>query len=172
MPELIPMLSKEEIDKMVSTLALQISLDYDGRTPVILGVLKGAFIFLADLLRYLTIPVEVDFLRVSSYGAGTSSSGNIRLTKEIETNIAGRDILVVEDIIDTGLTLNFLLNYLKNFDPLSVRVCSLINKIEVRKKKIKIDYIGHVVQQGFLVGYGLDYNESYRNLPEIYHLKL
>ncbi len=172
MPELIPILSKEDIDKMVSALAFQISLDYDKRTPVLLGVLKGAFIFLADLLRYLSIPVEVDFLRASSYGAGTSSSGNIRLTKEIETNIAGRDILVVEDIIDTGLTLNFLLDYLKKFNPLSVRVCTLINKQERRQKKVKIDYIGHDVPHGFLVGYGLDYNENYRNLPGIYHLKL
>lgn len=172
MPELIPILSKEEIDKMVSALALQISLDYKGRIPVLVGILKGAFIFLSDLLRRLSIPVEVDFLRVSSYGSGTSSSGNIQLTKNIETDIAGRDILVVEDIVDTGITLDYLLNYLKQYKPLSIRICTLLDKVEDRQKKVNIDYAGHTVQQGFLVGYGLDYNERYRNLPGIYVLKL
>ncbi len=172
MPELIPILSKEDIDKMVSALALQISTDYKGRMPVFIGVLKGAFVFLADLLRKLNMTAEVDFIRVSSYGPGTVSSGTITLTKELETDITGRDVLVVEDIIDTGLTLRFLIHYLQQFNPLSVRICTLIDKSENRKKKVDIDYAGYTDVQGFLVGYGLDYNERYRNLPGIYQLKL
>ena len=172
MPELIPVLSKEKIDKLVYALAQKISSDYNRDTLVIIGVLKGAFIFLADLLRYLTIPVEVDFLRAASYGSGTTTSGNVQLIDEIGTTLKDRDILIVEDIVDTGLTVDHLLRHLKSYHPRTLRVCTLIDKQERRQSSIRIDYACHQVQEGFLVGYGLDYNEQYRHLPELYHLKL
>lgn len=171
MPELIPVLRKDSIDKMVAEVAHKISSDYKNRELVLIGVLKGAFIFLADLARHLTIPVKIDFVRVASYGSGTSSSGNIRLTKEIEINIKNKDVLIVEDIVDTGLTLAYLIDYLNSFGPNTVKICSLLDKIERRKMEIKIDYACHVVGKGFIVGYGIDYNEDYRHLPEIYQLK-
>jgi hypoxanthine phosphoribosyltransferase len=172
MPELIPILKKDDIDKIVSAVARKISSDYKDRELVLIGVLKGAFIFLADLVRHLTIPVKIDFVRTSSYGADTSSSGNIHLTKEIEIDVKGKDVLVIEDIVDTGLTLTYLIDYLKSFGPNTVKVCTLLDKQERRKTKIKADYVCHVVEKGFLVGYGLDYAEEYRNLPEIYDMIL
>jgi hypoxanthine phosphoribosyltransferase len=172
MPELIPVLSKDEIDRSINDLAQTISHDYQDRDLVLIGILKGAFVFMADLMRRLSIPTKADFLRASSYGAGTSSSGEIRLTKKLETDIKGSDVLIVEDIVDTGLTLKFFIDYLKPFHPKSIKICSLINKHENRKHNVKIDYFGHDVEEGFLVGYGLDYNENYRNLPDIYHLKI
>jgi hypoxanthine phosphoribosyltransferase len=172
MPELIPVLSKNEIERSINDLASRISDDYQGRDLVLIGILKGAFIFMADLLRQLTVPAKVDFLRVSSYGSGTSSSGKIRLTKNLETDINGSDVLIVEDIVDTGLTLTYLIDYIKTFHPGSVKVCSLINKHENRKQEVTIDYYCHDIEEGFLVGYGLDYDEHYRNLPDIYHLKI
>lgn len=171
MPELIPFLSKDNIDKMVTEVAHKISSDYKDRELVLIGVLKGAFIFLADLARHLTIPVKIDFVRVASYGSGTSSSGTIHLTKEIEIDIKNKDVLIVEDIADTGLTLAYLIDYLNSFGPNTVKICSLLDKIERRKTKIKIDYACHVVEKGFIVGYGIDYNEDYRHLADIYHLK-
>ena len=171
MPELIPFLSKNSIDKMVAEVAQKISSDYKDRELVLIGVLKGAFIFLADLARHLTIPVKIDFVRVASYGSGTSSSGTIHLTKEIEIDIKNKDVLIVEDIADTGLTLVYLIDYLNSFGPNTVKICSLLDKIERRKTKIKINYACHVVKKGFIVGYGIDYNENYRHLADIYHLK-
>jgi len=171
MPELIPFLSKDNIDKMVTEVAHKISSDYKDRELVLIGVLKGAFIFLADLARHLTIPVKIDFVRVASYGSGTSSSGTIHLTKEIEIDIKNKDVLIAEDIADTGLTLAYLIDYLNSFGPNTVKICSLLDKIERRKTKIKIDYACHVVKKGFIVGYGIDYNEDYRHLADIYHLK-
>jgi len=172
MPELVPVLSKDDIRKMVSVLAQKISFDYESRSLVLIGVLKGAFVFLADLTRDITIPHEIDFLRAASYGSGTSSSETITLTKKIETDIQGKDVLLVEDIIDTGLTLSYLLEYVKSLQPETIKVCTLIDKRQRRQKEIQVDYAAHVTQEGFLVGYGLDYAEKYRNLPEIYHLKL
>ncbi len=172
MPELIPILKKDDIDKMVSAVARKISSDYKDRELVLIGVLKGSFIFLADLVRHLTIPVKIDFVRTSSYGAGTSTSGNIHLTKEIEIDVKGKDVLVIEDIVDTGLTLTYLIDYLKSFGPNTVKVCTLLDKQERRKTKIKADYVCHVVEKGFLVGYGLDYAEEYRTLPGIYDMIL
>ena len=172
MPELVPVLSKDDIRKMVSVLAQKISFDYESRSLVLIGVLKGAFVFLADLTRDITIPHEIDFLRAASYGSGTSSSETITLTKKIETDIQGKDVLLVEDIIDTGLTLSYLLEYVKRLQPNTIKVCTLIDKRQRRQKEIQVDYAAHVTQEGFLVGYGLDYAEKYRNLPEIYHLKL
>ena len=171
MPDFIPVLEKDDIQRIVSTLAGSISADYKDREVVLIGVLKGAFIFLADLVRHLTIPVSVDFIRVASYGSGTLSSGNIRLTKAIETDIAGKDVIIVEDIVDTGLTLSHLIDYLKTFSPRSVEICTLIDKYERRKTEVHAKYAGHQTGQGFLVGYGLDYDEAYRELPGVYHLK-
>ena len=171
MPELIPVLRKEEIEESIISVARQISSDYKGRPLVIVGVLKGAFIFLADLVRRLSIPAQIDFVRAASYGAGATSSGKIELTKEIDVDIAGKDVLVVEDIVDSGLTLTYLLEYLNRFKPETVRVCTLLDKHERRQSQVKIDYACHTIDKGFLVGYGLDYNEAYRELPAIYHLK-
>ena len=172
MPDLIPVLTKDEIEKSVADLAKQISKDYQNREVVIVGVLKGAFIFLADLVRHLSIPVKVDFVRLASYGCNTETSGSICLTKELEIDISGRDVLVVEDIIDTGLSLEFLLEHLSSMHPSSLRICTLIDKRERRNSQIGIDYVGCIVNQGFLVGYGLDYAEQYRHLPAIYDLKV
>ena len=172
MPDLVPVLKKDEIAKLVSKLAQKISSDYHGRELILVAVLKGAFVFLSDLIRQITIPVKVDFIRAASYGSNTSSSGQIQLTKEIEININNKDVLLVEDIVDTGLTLSYIVDYLKSFEPCSVKVCALLDKIERREIDITVDYTGHVVAEGFLVGYGLDYAEDYRNLPGIYDLKL
>jgi len=172
MPELIPVIKKDTIDRIVAEIACRISNDYKDSELVLIGILKGAFVFMSDLMRRLTIPVKVDFICASSYGSGTSTSGNIKLTKELGIDIYNKDVLIVEDIIDTGLTLAHLIEYLKSFGPKSLGVCAMLDKRERRRADIKIDYSGCVVEEGFLVGYGLDYAENYRNLPEIYHLKL
>lgn len=171
MPELVPVIKKKDIDKAVASMARNISSDYAGRDLIVIGVLNGAFIFMADLVRHLSIPVEIDFVRVASYGTGTESSGHIQLTKDIEIDIRGKDLLVVEDIIDTGLTLSYLVDHMKSFGPRSIKICTLIDKRERREVEIHADYAGHVIREGYLVGYGLDHAEKYRNLPEIYHLK-
>ena len=172
MPELIPVLSEEEIELAVANLAEKISADYRGRELVLVGVLKGAFVFLADLSRHLTIDVMVDFVRLTSYGMNRSSSGEVRLTKELEIDIENKDVLIIEDIIDTGLSLTFLVDYIQSFKPRSVRICTMIDKRERRQTDIQIDYAAHVVERGFLVGYGLDHAEIYRNLRAVYDLKL
>ncbi|OQY14346.1 MAG: hypoxanthine phosphoribosyltransferase [Desulfobacteraceae bacterium 4572_187] len=172
MPELIPVLNKNDINNMVSRVAREISSDYQDHELILIGILKGAFVFLSDLMRHLSIPVKLDFIRVCSYGSGVSSSGNIRLVKEIEMDVNNKDVLLVEDIVDTGLTLSYLIDYLRTFNPKTVKICALIDKHERRNENIKIDYACHKTTEGFLVGYGLDYNENYRNLAGIYHLKL
>jgi len=172
MPELIPVLNKNDIDNMVARVARKISSDYQDHELILIGILKGAFVFLSDLVRHLSIPVKLDFIRVCSYGSGVSSSGNIRLIKEIEMDINNKDVLLVEDIVDTGLTLSYIIDYLKAFNPKTVKICALIDKHERRNANIKVDYACHETAKGFLVGYGLDYNEDYRNLAGIYHLKL
>lgn len=171
-PTMVPVLSGAEIAQHVKTLARRISRDYAEKDLVVIGILKGAFIFLADLVRELTIPVEIDFVRLASYGSDTSSSGHIQITKEIELDISGRHVLIVEDIVDSGLTIAYLLDHLKQFRPKSIRLCALIDKTERREIKIATHYVGHLVDHGFLVGYGLDFDEKYRALPEIYHLEL
>jgi hypoxanthine phosphoribosyltransferase len=168
MPEFIPVLKKDDIDKMVVTVASKISSDYKDRELILIGVLKGSFVFLADLIRNLSIPVKVDFVGVSSYSDKTSSSGKIQLTKSIEIDIKNKNVLVVEDIVDSGLTLAWLIDYLMSFKPETVNVCAMIDKCERRETQIQIDYTCHTVKEGFR----LDYAEDYRNLPEIYHLKL
>ncbi len=172
MTEFIPVLKKDSIDIIVNDLARRISSDYKNSELILIGVLKGSVIFLSDLMRSLTIPVKIDFVRVSSYGSGTSSSGKINLTKDIEIDIKNKDVLIIEDIVDTGLTLTYLVDHFKSFGPKSVKICSLLDKHERRKTDIKVDYIGHAVKDGFLIGYGIDYNEDFRYLPDIYHMKL
>jgi len=172
MPDLKLVLNKEEIDQAVSTLARRISAAYHGRELVLVGILNGAFIFLADLVRHLTIPVKIDFIRIASYGSGTSSSGDIRMTKELELDVKHKWVLVVEDIIDTGSTLSFLIDYIRSFEPASIEICTMIDKHERRETRVKAAYIGHTVEKGFLVGYGLDYAGDYRHLPAIYDLQI
>ena len=172
MPELIPVLKKSEINNMVAQVARRISSDYQDHELILIGVLKGAFVFLSDLMLNLSIPVQVDFIRVASYGSDTSSSGRINLTKAVEIDVKNKDVLVVEDIVDTGLTLSYIIDYLKSFKPKTVKVCTLLDKRQRRQANVKIDYACHIVTEGFLVGYGLDYDEDYRDLPEIYHLQL
>jgi len=172
MPDLIPVLSRDDINESISAVANRISSDYHGCELVLVGVLKGAFVFLSDLVRNLTIPAMIDFVRISSYGAGTSSSESIKLSKALEIDIHNKDVLIVEDIIDTGLTITYLMDHIKSFKPKTVRVCTLIDKLERRKTEFKADYVCHAVEKGFLVGFGLDYAEKYRGLSGIYHLKL
>ena len=172
MPELILVLKKSDINNMVAQVARRISSDYQDHELILIGVLKGAFVFLSDLMLNLSIPVQVDFIRVASYGSDTSSSGRINLTKAVEIDVKNKDVLVVEDIVDTGLTLSYIIDYLKAFKPKTVKVCTLLDKRQRRQANVKIDYACHIVTEGFLVGYGLDYDEDYRDLPEIYHLQL
>lgn len=173
MPELIPILDKDAIAQKVAVVARKISLDYSESELILVGVLKGAFVFLADLIRQLTIDkLIVDFVRISSYGVESETSGKIRILKDIESEIAGKDVLIVEDIIDTGLTLTYLRKELKLRRPRSIKICTMIDKIERRKIEIEPDYFCHRVQSGFIVGYGLDYAEAYRNLPGIFRLKM
>jgi hypoxanthine phosphoribosyltransferase len=172
MSEFIPVLTKKEIDAQVSHIAQVISADYKDRELILIGILKGAFIFLSDLIRQLSIPVKVDFMCVSSYGDHTTSSGRIKLIKDVDISINNKDVLIVEDIVDTGITLSYLVDHLHASGASSVRICTLIDKRERRETDVRVDYACHTVNKGFLVGYGLDYAEFYRNLPEVYHLKL
>jgi hypoxanthine phosphoribosyltransferase len=168
--EMHPVLSRTEIAQKVKSLAQRISEDYAGKELIVIGVLKGGFIFMADLVRELTIPAQVDFVRLASYGSDTTSSGAVRITKETELDIRNRDVLIVEDIIDSGLTIAYLLEHLKSFSPKSVKVCAFIDKIERREVQVPIDYTGLLVEHGFLVGYGLDFDEKYRTMPAIYRI--
>jgi len=164
--------SAENIAYQVQRLARQISEDYEGREVVVIGVLKGAFIFLADLVRLLTVPIKLDFVRLSSYGASTESSGKIRIVADVETDLSGTDIIIVEDIVDSGLTTAFLREHILAKKPRSLKICTLLNKIERRRIEIPLEYVGMHLESGFVVGYGLDYNESHRQLPDIYELIL
>ena len=171
MAELIPLLNEDEIEKLVANIAQKISDDYKDTELVLIAVLKGAFVFMSDLIRKITIPVKIDFVSISSYGSNTFSSGKINLTRNIELDIKNKDVLIVEDIVDTGLTLRYLIDYLKSFNPESVKICALLDKYERRETKINVDYPCHRIEKGFVVGYGIDCAENYRNLPAIYHLK-
>lgn len=161
-------LDRQTLARRVAELGAQLSRDYRGLEPVFVGILKGAFIFLADLVRALEFPVEVDFIRAASYGAGTESTGDIRVTKDVELPLAGRHVLLVEDIVDAGYTLDFLRRHLAAMGPASLKICCLIDKRERRRVEVPLDYVGFVVPQGFLVGYGLDCGEKLRTLPEVY----
>jgi len=162
---------RDAIQTRVQELAAQISADYQGRELIIVGILKGAFIFMADLIRAMCIPCKIDFVRAASYGTGAESSGKVVLTKDLETSIKDKDILVVEDIIDTGLTLKYLVAWLQERNPKSLKVCAFLDKRKRRKVHFEADYVGFTMDDGFVVGYGLDFNEQSRFLPEVYIIK-
>jgi hypoxanthine phosphoribosyltransferase len=149
-------------------LADQISSDFADKEPIMVGILNGAVFFFCDLIREMKLSVKIDFIRAASYGSGSSSSGEIRFTKDLELPIKNQPVIIVEDIIDTGLTLNRIMEILRQRDPLSISICALIDKEERREQNVSVEYYGFKVKQGFLVGYGLDYNEEYRHLPDIY----
>lgn len=163
--------SAEQIADIVSRLGKQISSDYVGKDLVMISVLKGSLIFMADLMRAVTVSCSIDFLSVSSYGSGTATTGEVRILKDLEMTLEGKDVLVVEDILDSGMTLSFLLKNLTARHPRSIRLCTLLDKPERRQVNIKADYVGAEVPDKFIVGYGLDYAEKYRNLPYIGVLK-
>jgi hypoxanthine phosphoribosyltransferase len=162
---------REEIDRRVRELAGEISRDYAGRELLLVGVLKGAFVFMADLVRALSVPCCVDFVRLASYGAGSVSSGEIRITKDLEIAVAGREVLIVEDIVDTGLTLCRLVEVLRERGPASLKVCVFLDKTARRRVPFVADYVGFAIPDRFVVGYGLDWNEKYRFLPDVRVLK-
>jgi len=164
-------ISQKQLQEKVGELAARISADYAGKDLVLIGILNGAFIFLADLARSITVPHQIDFIRVASYGCRDSSTGAIRLTKDVELDLKDKHVLLVEDIIDTGSTLKWLTKKFREQKAASVRICTLIDKKERRSFKIPIDYVGFSLESGFLVGYGLDYAEQHRGLPEIYTLQ-
>ncbi len=162
--------SREAIAARVSELAAQINRDYAGQDLLLVGILKGAFIFLADLARALEVPAQVDFVRLMSYGTSTETSGEVHITKDVELPVRGRHVLIAEDIVDAGLTLDFLLGHLASHRPASLKICCLIDKRERRQVEVPLDYVGFTVQKGFLVGYGLDCAEKFRTLPEVYEV--
>ncbi len=158
---------ESEIKQRVKALAQRISDDYRNRRPLFVGILKGAFVFMADLIREVEIPVEVDFLGVSSYGKSTESTGVVQITKDLDRDIMGLDVILVEDIVDTGLTLRYLYELLRSRGPRSIKICVLLDKEERRKVEVPIDYVGFKVPDLFLVGYGLDYAEQFRQLKYV-----
>ena len=166
-PRLKTLFSGQEIEAAVKLIAAEINRDYRDKHPLLLGILKGSFMFMADLVRQLDFPLEVEFIRLSSYGRARESSGKVKIVRGLRSSIRGRDILVVEDIVDTGLTATFLLNYLRKKNPASLRLCSLIDKPSRRHIPVTIDYLGFTVPDKFLIGYGLDWDEKFRNLPDI-----
>ena len=170
-PQLKILISRDEIAKAINRLACEIQRDYQGKQPLLIGILKGSFVFMADLIRQLDLPLELDFVRLSSYGSARESSGKVRVVQGVKTSIKGRDVLVVEDIVDTGITISFLLDYLKKKKPASLKLCTLTDKPSRRRVTVPIDYLGFSVPNKFIVGYGLDCDEKFRNLPHIYTLE-
>lgn len=170
MEKLTLLYSREEISRRVKELARAISRDYAARELILVGILRGTFVFLADLVRLLEVPAVVDFIGISSYGLGTESSQQIRLTKDLQVPIEGKDVLVVEDILDTGLTVDFVVKFLRSRGPASLKVCALIDKSERRLVEVPLDYVGFKLDKGFVVGYGIDCAERYRWLPDIYRI--
>jgi len=165
------LIPEADIQRRVREIADQISNDYQGTEPILVGILKGSIVFMADLMRAIRIPVQMDFMRAASYGSETQSSGMVRVTKDIELPILGRPVILIEDIVDSGLTLAYVKGLLEGRGAASLKICALIDKSERREQAVSVDYCGFQVKEGFLVGYGLDCNEEYRNLPEICVLK-
>ncbi len=163
--------SEEQLRQRVKELGAQITADYAGKEPVLASVLRGSYIFMADLTRAIDLPVTVDFMAVSSYGAGTKSSGQVEIKKDLSDSIEGRDLIIVEDILDSGNTLFYLMEILKARKPASIRICTLMDKPDRRTQPIMADYVGFTIPDAFVVGYGLDYDEKYRNLPYVGILK-
>lgn len=166
--ELKLLFSRKEIAEQVAKLAREISVDYADKKLVLVGVLKGAFVFLADLARELTIPAAIEFVRIASYGSKKESCGKIQVKKDVEISLEGKDVLIIEDIVDTGLSLKFLIEHLRAHKPASLKVCALVDKKARRKVEVQVDYTGFAMTDGFIVGYGIDFNERYRALPEIF----
>ena len=165
------LISRKDIAKRVHEIAADISRDYAGRDVLVVGVLKGSFIFMADLIRELSIPCQMDFIRAASYGASTESSGRIIITKDVELPLEGRDVLIVEDIVDTGLTLTHIVDTLRARKPKSLKVCAFLDKRKRRKVPFDADYVCFAIDDGFVVGYGLDFNERDRFLADVYVIK-
>ncbi len=172
MDTLVVVFSKEQIKERIEALGTEITEAYNGEPIVVICVLKGAVIFFSDLVRQIDCPLELDFVRVSSYGCDDHSSKNVVFIKDIEVNISGKNVLIIEDIIDTGRTMEFLLHQMNARGAKSIKVASLINKSERREKAIDVDFVGFNLGSGFIVGYGLDYAEKYRELPDIYEVRL
>lgn len=169
--ELKILISCEDIGKAVTRLASEIRNDYQGKHPLLIGVLKGSFVFMADLIRRLDLPVEIDFVKLSSYGAAKETSGRVRVVQGLKTPVKGRDVVVIEDIVDTGITVSFLLDYLRKKKPASLRLCALTDKPSRRKVPVLIDYLGFTLPDKFVVGYGLDFDEKFRYLPDIHFVE-
>jgi hypoxanthine phosphoribosyltransferase len=161
------LIEEEAVAARVAELGVEISDDYAGRDLLLVGVLKGAVFFMADLMRQLSIPCEVDFMAISSYGASTDSSGVVRILKDLDINIEGRDVLVVEDIIDSGLTLSYLMRNLESREPATLEICALLTKPDRREIEVPVRYVGFEIPNRFVIGYGLDFGERYRNLPYV-----
>jgi hypoxanthine phosphoribosyltransferase len=161
------LIDRETLAGRVAELGAEVSADYEGRDLLLIGVLKGAVFFMADLMRHLTVPCEVDFMAISSYGDATDSSGIVRILKDLDINIEGRDVLVVEDIIDSGLTLSYLIRNLESREPATLEVCALLTKPSRREIDVPVRYVGFEIPNKFVVGYGLDFAERYRNLPYV-----
>ena len=165
------LIPRDKIQGRVKELADQICSDYNGKEPVLIGVLNGVVFFIADLAREMTIPTKMDFVRAASYGSGMTSSGNVRLTKDVEIPLRGKPVILVEDIVDTGLTLTHIMKIIELKGPESIRICAFIDKLERREIPVPVDYCGFQIEEGFMVGYGLDHDEKYRHLPDIYVLR-
>jgi hypoxanthine phosphoribosyltransferase len=165
------LITESEIQDKLRELGDRITEDYEGRDPLLIGVLKGAFVVMADLSRYIRLPVEFDFMAVASYGAATQTSGVVRILKDLDHDLEGRDVLLVEDIVDSGLTLNYLLKNLRGRRPASLEVCALLKKTGIQRVNLDIRYCGFEIPPEFVVGYGLDYAERFRNLPYVARLK-
>ena len=162
------MFTKEQLAARIGELAAQLDKEYAGKTPLMVGILKGSVMFYADLLRAMTIPVEMDFIAISSYGSGAKSSGEVKLIKDLDRKIEGKDVIIVEDIIDSGRTLAYLMEVLRQRGPKSIELCTLLDKPERRvKKQVQVKYTCFTIPDEFVVGYGLDYDQKYRNLPFI-----
>ena len=166
-PEPHILFTRDEIEATVKKLAAEISQDYHGKHPLLIGVLKGSFMFMADLIRHLDFPLEVEFITLSSYGRGRSTPGGIKVVQGLRSKVRSRDVIIIEDIVDTGLTIAFLLDYLRKKKPASLKLCALTDKPSRRQVPVNIDYLGFTVPNKFIVGYGIDWDEKFRYLPHI-----
>lgn len=161
------MITEEEIRERAAEIGEQITGDYRGEGVILIGILRGAVPWMADVMKHIALDVEIDFIACSSYGATTKTSGVVKINKDLDSDIEGKNVIIVEDIVDSGITLNYLKGYLENRKPKSIRICALLDKPEGRRADIKADYVGFTVEDKFIVGYGLDFNQKYRQLPYI-----
>ena len=164
------LITQDKISQTVAKLATEIRQDYQDKQPLLIGILKGSFVFMADLVRELGLPVDIDFVRLASYGAGTETSGKVKVVQGLKTRIKGRDVIVIEDIVDTGLTVYFMMKYLRKRGPRSLRLCALADKPSRHQVPVTIDYLGFTVPNKFIVGYGIDWDEKFRHLRDICYI--